>query len=99
MQRPPLPLSRTPALTASRAGRPPPDSAPACSLRCIIEGSNYGTATLLDKRVKPSFIVRYLDQYVIGQDEAKKVMAVAVYSHYKKIEKAQQDGVEMAKSN
>jgi ATP-dependent Clp protease ATP-binding subunit ClpX len=81
------------------AGRPPPDSSPPCSLRCIIEGSNYRTATLLDKRVKPSFIVRYLDQYVIGQDEAKKIMAVAVYSHYKKIAKAQQDGIEIAKSN
>jgi ATP-dependent Clp protease ATP-binding subunit ClpX len=55
--------------------------------------------TLLDKRIKPSFIVKYLDQYVIGQDEAKKILAVAVYSHYKKIEKAQKDGVEIAKSN
>jgi ATP-dependent Clp protease ATP-binding subunit ClpX len=54
---------------------------------------------LLDKRVIPSFIVRYLDQYVIGQDEAKKIMAVAVYSHYKKIAKAQRDDVEIAKSN
>ena len=54
---------------------------------------------MLDKRVKPSFIVRYLDQYVIGQDDAKKVMAVAVYSHYRKIEKAKRDSLEMAKSN
>jgi ATP-dependent Clp protease ATP-binding subunit ClpX len=54
---------------------------------------------VLDKRIKPSFIVRYLDQYVIGQDEAKKVMAVAVYSHYKKIAKAQQDAIQIAKSN
>jgi ATP-dependent Clp protease ATP-binding subunit ClpX len=54
---------------------------------------------MLDKRIKPSFIVKYLDQYVIGQDDAKKIMAVAVYSHYKKIAKAQQDNVEIAKSN
>jgi ATP-dependent Clp protease ATP-binding subunit ClpX len=47
----------------------------------------------------PSFIVRYLDQYVIGQDEAKKVLAVAVYSHYKKIEKSRADTIEIAKSN
>ena len=47
----------------------------------------------------PSFIVKYLDQYVIGQDEAKKILAVAVYSHYKKIEKSRQDTVEIAKSN
>ena len=54
---------------------------------------------MLDKRLTPSFIVRYLDQYVIGQDEAKKIMAVAVYSHYKKIEQARRDAVEIAKSN
>lgn len=54
---------------------------------------------MLDKRIKPSFIVKYLDQYVIGQDEAKKVMAVAVYSHFRKIEKAKRDSVEMIKSN
>jgi ATP-dependent Clp protease ATP-binding subunit ClpX len=47
----------------------------------------------------PSFIVKYLDQYVIGQDEAKKILAVAVYAHYKKIEKSRQDSVDIAKSN
>ncbi len=64
-----------------------------------IDNSNNGDTTLLDKRIKPSFIVKYLDQYVIGQDEAKKILAVAVYSHYKKIEKAQKDTIEIAKSN
>jgi len=54
---------------------------------------------LLDKRIKPSLIVKYLDQYVIGQDEAKKIMAVAVYSHFRKIEKAQRDSIEVLKSN
>ena len=54
---------------------------------------------MLDKRIKPSFIVKYLDQYVIGQEEAKKVMAVAVYSHYRKIESAKRDALEMSKSN
>ena len=54
---------------------------------------------MLDKRIVPSFIVKYLDQYVIGQDEAKKILAVAVYAHYKKIEKSRQDSVEVAKSN
>ena len=39
---------------------------------------------MLDKRIVPSFIVKYLDQYVIGQDDAKKILAVAVYSHYKR---------------
>ncbi len=50
-------------------------------------------------RFTPSAVVRYLDQYVIGQEEAKKVIAVAVYAHYKKIEKARQDSVDVAKSN
>jgi len=54
---------------------------------------------LLDKRIKPSFIVKYLDQYVIGQEEAKRIMAVAVYSHYRKIESAKRDTLEMSKSN
>jgi len=43
--------------------------------------------------------VKYLDLYVIGQDEAKKILAVAVYSHYRKIEKSRQDMVEISKSN
>ncbi|HZM45259.1 MAG TPA: AAA family ATPase [Burkholderiales bacterium] len=54
---------------------------------------------MLDKRIKPSLIVKYLDQYVIGQEEAKRVMAVAVYSHYRKIESAKRDTLEMSKSN
>ena len=54
---------------------------------------------MLDKTITPSFIVNYLDQYVIGQDDAKKTVAVTVYSHFKKIEKAQRDGAALAKSN
>lgn len=54
---------------------------------------------MLDKTIKPSTIVKHLDQYVIGQDEAKKILAVAVYSHYRKIEKARKDAAELIKSN
>jgi len=54
---------------------------------------------VLDKSIKPSAIVRYLDTYVIGQDEAKKVLAVAVYSHYRKLAaRSTEDGV-VRKSN
>lgn len=53
---------------------------------------------MLAKEVTPSLIVRYLDQYVIGQEAAKKVLAVAVYSHYRKISLVQQAG-NVAKSN
>jgi len=54
---------------------------------------------LLAKETTPSSIVRYLDQYVIGQEEAKKVLAVAVYSHYRKISTSQQSNGAIAKSN
>jgi ATP-dependent Clp protease ATP-binding subunit ClpX len=54
---------------------------------------------MLDQGIKPSSIVSYLDQYVIGQDDAKKILAVAVYAHYRKIAAARRDEVEMTKSN
>lgn len=52
----------------------------------------------------PAEIVDYLDQYVIGQEEAKKTLSVAVYNHYKRINKmaqadAKDDGPELQKSN
>lgn len=51
--------------------------------------------------LKPTEIKKFLDQYVIGQDEAKKVLAVAVYNHYKRISSKikKQDDVEIEKSN
>ncbi len=55
--------------------------------------------TLLDPRLTPSAIVRELDQFVIGQDDAKKIVAVAVYSHFKKIAKSQSENFAIAKSN
>src|SRR5687767_1412534 len=54
---------------------------------------------MLDPSIKPSTIVRYLDEFVIGQDAAKKILAVAVYSHYRKIEQSRKQPVEIAKSN
>jgi ATP-dependent protease HslVU (ClpYQ) ATPase subunit len=54
---------------------------------------------LLARETTPSAIVRYLDQYVIGQDEAKKILAVAVYSHYRKIATFAKDKGAIAKSN
>jgi ATP-dependent Clp protease ATP-binding subunit ClpX len=53
----------------------------------------------LPSSLTPSAIVRHLDQYVIGQDEAKRALAVAVYAHYKKVARSQQDGLEITKSN
>jgi len=49
---------------------------------------------------KPQEIRAVLDEYVIGQEQAKKVLSVAVYNHYKRLSaKATNDGVELAKSN
>ena len=49
---------------------------------------------------KPREILEVLDQYVIGQQRAKKTLAVAVYNHYKRIESRQKsDDIELAKSN
>ncbi len=48
---------------------------------------------------KPQEIKQQLDQYVIGQDEAKKTLSVAVYNHYKRIFKATDNDVELGKSN
>ena len=55
------------------------------------------------KLLKPAQIKRFLDEYVIGQEEAKKVLAVAVYNHYKRVVRAkdveEDDEVELQKSN
>ncbi|MDR3079380.1 MAG: ATP-dependent Clp protease ATP-binding subunit ClpX, partial [Streptomyces sp.] len=61
----------------------------------------------LDELPKPADIHEFLEQYIIGQDEAKKTLAVAVYNHYKRIQADDKSGptdskdepVELAKSN
>ncbi len=63
----------------------------------------------LDELPKPTDIHEFLEQYIIGQDEAKRTLAVAVYNHYKRIQSAPKSGkdgkdgkdepVELAKSN
>ncbi len=56
--------------------------------------------TELPPAPKPKEIKEYLDQYVIGQDEAKRFLAVAVYNHYKRLtQKTEDDSVEIEKSN
>ncbi len=54
----------------------------------------------LDNIPKPREIKEYLDQYVIGQDDAKRYLSVAVYNHYKRLSQPKDDsGVEIEKSN
>ncbi len=47
----------------------------------------------------PKFLYRHLDDYVVGQEQAKKVLSVAVYNHYKRISAALDNEVELEKSN
>ncbi len=62
--------------------------------------NNTVTKTPLDKLPKPHEIKAHLDQYVIGQDEAKRYLSVAVYNHYKRLNQpSSDDGVEIEKSN
>ncbi len=58
-----------------------------------------GSALVQDATLKPSAIVGNLDQYVIGQDAAKRTVAVAVYSHFRKIAKSAGADTAVAKSN
>ena len=69
----------------------------------ILEGdySAKPTNKSLDKLPKPREIKEVLDQYVIGQEDAKKILSVAVYNHYKRIDYADKknNDVELQKSN
>jgi ATP-dependent Clp protease ATP-binding subunit ClpX len=68
------------------------------NLRQDIAGT--GTSNFKLTVRKPAEIKKFLDEYVIGQDDAKKILAVAVYNHYKRImQKPQADDVEIEKSN
>ena len=64
----------------------------------LAEASTLGLTEL----PKPQAIFEFLDQYVIGQDRAKKSLSVAVYNHYKRVQSGdtkREDSIELAKSN
>ncbi len=68
----------------------------------IVEELSTATAVSLQELPKPHEIFEFLNQYVIGQDRAKKSLSVAVYNHYKRIqggENAREGAVELTKSN
>lgn len=63
------------------------------------DGSGQSSNFKLSVR-RPAEIKTFLDEYVIGQDEAKKILSVAVYNHYKRVtQKIQADDIEIEKSN
>ncbi len=65
-----------------------------------LSGSTPDDFKSLAGTLKPMDIKKYMDEYVIGQDDAKKVLAVAVYNHYKRISQPNtNDDVEIEKSN
>ena len=67
----------------------------------IGDSSKSGTASNFKLNIrKPAEIKKFLDEYIIGQDDAKKVITVAVYNHFKRInQKQSNDDVEIEKSN
>ena len=68
----------------------------------IVEELSNASAVSLQELPKPQEIFEFLNQYVIGQDRAKKSLSVAVYNHYKRIqggEHVREGAVELAKSN
>ncbi|MBR1399369.1 MAG: ATP-dependent protease ATP-binding subunit ClpX [Alphaproteobacteria bacterium] len=63
------------------------------------ESASNPDTPLMNSLPTPSKIKQFLDEYVIGQDYAKKVLSVAVYNHYKRLNNPKKDEVEIAKSN
>jgi ATP-dependent Clp protease ATP-binding subunit ClpX len=90
-----------------RNRKPWPGSLPSFNRRRVVAGArldySHGNViapdtAVLPENATPSAIVKYLNQYVIGQEEAKRVLAVAVYAHYRKLTAAGET-VRLDKSN
>ncbi len=71
----------------------------ACNALLKSNAETKPTSKLIEKLLPPSTIKTHLDKYVIGQDKAKKILAVAVYNHYKRLVTGSSKEVELDKSN
>lgn len=70
------------------------------SIRRAMNGDDPKLGNIDLKNVpKPKDIKKFLDEYIIGQDDAKKYMSVAVYNHYKRLAQGKSDDVDIEKSN
>ena len=66
----------------------------------VLNDNKAGAKFALKDVPKPVDIKKYLDEYIIGQDEAKRFLSVSVYNHYKRLQQQKtDDGVEIEKSN
>ncbi|MFN3466395.1 MAG: ATP-dependent Clp protease ATP-binding subunit ClpX [Candidatus Brocadiales bacterium] len=75
------------------------DCVEACKSLLKSKEEEKSPAKLIEKIPPPSAIKAHLDEYVIGQEKAKKILAVAVYNHYKRLITGVSKGVEIDKSN
>jgi ATP-dependent Clp protease ATP-binding subunit ClpX len=71
----------------------------AVELTGLADGKASNTSSFKLTVKKPMEIKKFLDEYVIGQDDAKKILAVAVYNHYKRLNQKIENDVEIEKSN
>ena len=89
-------LSKTPQFRCSFCGKSQDQVR-----KLILEELDEEGPLVMQNALKPKEIARILDQYVVGQEQAKKILSVAVYNHYKRItlEESHRDDVEVQKSN
>lgn len=93
------PESRVGRLVIGERGAICPDCVEIASQLLKEEGFGGRRSGYTGKLPKPQEIYDFLNEYVVGQEKAKKILSVAVYNHYKRISSNQQGDVELKKSN
>ncbi len=93
------PESRVGRLIIGEKGAICPDCVEIASELLKEQGVKPQRAGYVGKLPKPQEIYDFLNEYVVGQERAKKILSVAVYNHYKRISSSKRDDVELQKSN